>query len=73
MNKVRLDSSGAGGILSLANPPLNLFDQKLIDDLRTTVNHARQLPLRVLLVRADAITRMLRDSDTAYESIEHCA
>jgi len=53
MNKVRLETSGTIGILSLANPPLNLFDQELIEDFRTAVNQAKQLPLRVLLVRAD--------------------
>jgi enoyl-CoA hydratase/carnithine racemase len=53
MNKVRLETLGTVGILSLANPPLNLFDEELIEDLRTAVNQAKQLSLRVLLVRAD--------------------
>src|ERR1700737_489613 len=53
MNKVRFETSDALGVLSLANPPLNLFDEELIEDLRTAVNQARQLPLRALLVRAD--------------------
>jgi enoyl-CoA hydratase/carnithine racemase len=53
MNKVRFETSGSIGILSLANPPLNLFSEELINDLRTAVNQARQLPLRALLVRAD--------------------
>jgi hypothetical protein len=43
MNKVRLETSGPIGILSLANPPLNLFDQELSEDLRTAVNQAKQL------------------------------
>jgi enoyl-CoA hydratase/carnithine racemase len=53
MNKVRFETSGSVGVLSLANPPLNLFSEELIEDLRTAVSQAKQLPLRALLVRAD--------------------
>jgi enoyl-CoA hydratase/carnithine racemase len=53
MNKVRLERSGSVGILSVANPPLNLFIEELIEDLRTAVSQAKQLSLRALLVRAD--------------------
>src|SRR6266566_750549 len=53
MNKVRFETSGSIGTLSLANPPLNLFSEELIEDLRAAVNQAKQLPLRALLVRAD--------------------
>ena len=53
MNKVRFEQSGAIGLLTLANPPLNLFDEELIADLRAAVNQPEQLPLRALLVRAD--------------------
>src|SRR5882672_10391122 len=53
MGKVRFETSDALGLITLANPPLNLFDQELIEDLRTAVNQARQHPLRALLVRAD--------------------
>jgi enoyl-CoA hydratase/carnithine racemase len=53
LNKVRFESSDFVGIISLANPPINLFSEELIEDLRTAVNQARQLPLRALLVRAD--------------------
>src|ERR1700726_1122533 len=52
MNKVRFETSGALGFLTLANPPLNLFDEELFEDLRTAVNQARQAPIRALLVRA---------------------
>ena len=52
MNKVRFERSGALGFLTLANPPLNLFDEVLIEDLRTAVNQAKQAPIRALLVRA---------------------
>src|SRR5438876_11110076 len=53
MSKVRFETSDALGLLTLANPPLNLFDQELIEDLRTAVGQARQHSLRALLVRAD--------------------
>src|SRR5271156_534982 len=53
MSKVRFETSDALGLITLANPPLNLFDQELIDDLRTAVSQAREHPLRALLVRAD--------------------
>jgi len=53
MNKVRFEQSDALGLLTLANPPLNLFDEELITDLRAVVDQAKQLPLRALLVRAD--------------------
>ena len=53
MNKMRLDTSGALGVLTLANPPLNLFDEELIADLQVAVDRAKQLPIRALLVRAD--------------------
>ena len=53
MNKMRFETSGALGILILANPPLNLFDQELIADLKRAVDQAKQLPLRALLVRAE--------------------
>ena len=53
MNKVRFEQSDELGLLTLANPPLNLFDEELITDLRAVVDQAKQLPLRALLVRAD--------------------
>jgi enoyl-CoA hydratase/carnithine racemase len=53
MNKVRFQQSEALGILTLANPPLNLFDEELIGDLRSAVSQAAELPIRALLVQAD--------------------
>jgi enoyl-CoA hydratase/carnithine racemase len=53
VNKVRFETSGAFGSLTLANPPLNLFDEELMADLRAAVTQAKQLPLRALLVRAE--------------------
>lgn len=53
MGKVRFEASDALGLITLANPPLNLFDQELIEDLRAAVDQARQHPLRAVLVRAD--------------------
>src|SRR5580704_1360341 len=53
MNKVRFETSGALGIITLANPPLNLFNGELIEDLRAAVTEAKQTPLRALLVGAE--------------------
>ncbi len=53
MDKVRFETSGSLGILTLANPPLNLFSGELIEDLRTAVTAAKQAPLRALMVRAE--------------------
>jgi enoyl-CoA hydratase/carnithine racemase len=53
MNKVRFETAGALGLLTLANPPLNLFSTELIDDLRAAVTEAKKTPLRALLVRAE--------------------
>jgi enoyl-CoA hydratase/carnithine racemase len=51
--QVRFETSGALGILTLANHPLNLFSEELIEDLRGAVTVAKQTPLRALLVRAE--------------------
>jgi len=56
MPKVRFDVSGPLGILTLANPPLNLFSEELIEDLRAGVSEASRAPIRALLVRADGKT-----------------
>jgi enoyl-CoA hydratase/carnithine racemase len=53
MDKVRLEPSGSLGMLSLANPPLNLFSGELIEGLRAAVTQVKRAPLRALLVRAD--------------------
>src|SRR6202158_4239974 len=53
MDKLRFETSGSLGILSLANPQLNLFSGELIEDLRATVTQVKRAPLRALLVRAD--------------------
>jgi enoyl-CoA hydratase/carnithine racemase len=53
MRKVRFEISGALGILTLANPPLNLFSGELIEDLRAGVSEAMRASIRALLVRAE--------------------
>ena len=53
MDKVRFEISGSLGILTLTNPPLNLFSGEVIEDLRASVDHIKQTPLRALLVRAE--------------------
>jgi enoyl-CoA hydratase/carnithine racemase len=53
MNKVRFETSGSLGILTLANPPLNLLSGELIEDLRAATNEVKRAPLRALLLRAE--------------------
>jgi hypothetical protein len=42
MDKVRYETSGPLGILTLANPPLNLFSAEVIEDLRAAVTEFRR-------------------------------
>jgi len=53
MDKIRFETSGSLGLLTLVNPPLNLFSMELIEDLRAAVTEAQRTPLRALLVRAE--------------------
>ena len=53
MNKVHFETSGALGILKLANPPLNLISGEVVADLRAAVTELKRTPLRALLVRAE--------------------
>ena len=53
MNKVRLETSGSLGILTLAKPPLNLLSEEMIEDLRAAFTTVKQAPLRGLLLRAE--------------------
>ncbi|HUN59998.1 MAG TPA: enoyl-CoA hydratase/isomerase family protein [Candidatus Binataceae bacterium] len=53
MDKVHFTTEDGLGILTLTNPPLNLFSSELIADLRSAVDTIKQAPLRVLLVRAE--------------------
>lgn len=53
MSKVRFEIAGSLGMLTLANPPLNLFSMELIDDLRAAVTEAQRTPIRALMVRAE--------------------
>jgi enoyl-CoA hydratase/carnithine racemase len=53
MNKVNFETSGPLGILTLANPPLNLLSGELLDDLGTAVKEIKRVPLRALLLRAE--------------------
>jgi enoyl-CoA hydratase/carnithine racemase len=53
MHKVNFETSGSLGILTLANPPLNLISGEVIADLRAAVTELKQAPIRALLVRAE--------------------
>ncbi len=52
MSGVRLEAEGPLAILTLDRPPLNLFDEALIRDLRAAVDRVAAEPPRGLLVRA---------------------
>jgi enoyl-CoA hydratase/carnithine racemase len=50
---VSFDTDEAVGIVTIANPPLNLFSMQLIDELRAAVAEAEAAPIRALLLRAE--------------------
>ncbi len=50
---VRLDHDGTLAIITIASPPLNLFDQALIDALADCVQRVAGEPPRGLLIRAE--------------------
>jgi len=53
MDKVHFETSGPLGILTLANPPLNLLSGELLDDLDAAVKEIKRVPIRALLLRAE--------------------
>ncbi len=53
MDKVHFETAGPLGIVTLANPPLNLLSAELIEDLLAAVKKLQRLPLRALLLRAE--------------------
>lgn len=56
MEKVHFETTGSLGILTLANPPLNLLSGELIADLRAAVTGLKRAPVRALLLRAEGKT-----------------
>jgi enoyl-CoA hydratase/carnithine racemase len=53
MPNARYETTGDVGELVLSNPPLNLFDQTLMDDLHAAVDAAVEARPRALIVRAE--------------------
>lgn len=50
----RLDREESGlAVITLDSPPLNLFDQRMIDDLRAAIDAVAAEPPRALLIRAE--------------------
>ena len=49
----RLEREGDLAVITLDSPPLNLFDQRMIDDLRAAVEAVAAEPPRALLIRAE--------------------
>jgi enoyl-CoA hydratase/carnithine racemase len=51
---VRLEREESGlAVITLDSPPLNLFDQRMIDDLRSAIDAVAAEPPRALLIRAE--------------------
>lgn len=53
MAKTRFEVDGTLGILTLTNPPLNLIDMEVIQDIEKILNDIPQLNLRALMFRAE--------------------
>jgi enoyl-CoA hydratase len=49
----RLERDGGLATITLDSPPLNLFDQRMIDDLRAAIDEVAAEPPRALLIRAE--------------------
>jgi enoyl-CoA hydratase/carnithine racemase len=49
----RLEREGELAVNTLDNPPLNLCDQRMIDDLRAAIDEVAAKPPRALLIRAE--------------------
>ena len=51
--RVRFDRRGAVGVVTIDDPPLNLFGRELFADLAAALDRAESEPVRTLLVRAE--------------------
>jgi enoyl-CoA hydratase len=51
--RARLEREGDVGVVTIAAPPLNLFDEELTRDLSTAIESAASDPPRALLIRAE--------------------
>ena len=50
----RLEREEGGlAVITLDSPPLNLFDQRMMDDLRAAIDDVAATPPRALLIRAE--------------------
>jgi enoyl-CoA hydratase len=49
----RLEREGELATITLDSPPLNLFDQRMIDELRAAIDEVAAEPPRALLIRAE--------------------
>jgi enoyl-CoA hydratase/carnithine racemase len=49
----KLERDGELAVITLDSPPLNLFDQRMIDDLRAAIDEVAADPPRALLIRAE--------------------
>jgi enoyl-CoA hydratase len=49
----RLEREGGLAVITLDSPPLNLFDERMIDELRAAIDAVATEPPRALLIRAE--------------------
>ncbi len=53
MAKVRFERQGDVGIITLADPPLNLFSLQLLEELEAAIGEAESSGIRAMLLRAE--------------------
>jgi enoyl-CoA hydratase/carnithine racemase len=53
MGKVRFEQDGDVGIITISDPPLNLFGLELIAELSAATGQAQAAPIRSLLLRSE--------------------
>src|SRR4051794_10590813 len=53
MSTARFDRDGDVGIVTVADPPLNLFGREMIADLHASLDEATDSGVRALVVRAE--------------------
>jgi enoyl-CoA hydratase/carnithine racemase len=53
MPKVRFEQDGDVGIITISDPPLNLFGLELIAELMTATGEAQDAPICSLLLRSE--------------------
>jgi len=80
MTKARFERDGDVGILTIADPPLNLVGPELVDDLERGIEEAHRAQIRALLLRAEGanfsagaqVAEMFQDLSAAQAHVLLC-